>query len=42
MSVEAVGAKRAAAVKGGVDTASPKLRQAACKGTHIPEVVIEF
>jgi type VI protein secretion system component Hcp len=28
-------------VVGGVDAASPKLYQACCKGTHIPEVVIE-
>jgi len=28
-------------VKGGVPASTPNLYQAACKGTHIPEVVIE-
>ena len=29
-------------VSGGlIDKASPKLHEAACKGTHLPEVVIE-
>ncbi len=28
-------------VVGGVDAATPKLYQTACKGTHIPVVVIE-
>ena len=30
------------AVSGGVDAATPKLYEAACKGTHIPEVTIEL
>ncbi len=25
-----------------IDAATPKLHEAACKGTHIPQVVIEF
>ena len=31
------------AVTGGklIDAATPKLHEAACKGTHLPEVVIE-
>jgi hypothetical protein len=30
-------------VKGGrIDAATPKLHEAACKGTHLPEVVIEL
>jgi len=33
---------QATGVKGGrIDAASPKLYEAACKGTHLPEVVIE-
>jgi type VI protein secretion system component Hcp len=30
------------AVTGGADAATPKLYQAACKGTHIPGVTIEL
>jgi type VI protein secretion system component Hcp len=30
------------AVTGGTDAATPKLYEAACKGTHIPEVTIEL
>jgi type VI protein secretion system component Hcp len=30
------------AVIGGTDAAAPKLHEAACKGTHIPEVTIEL
>jgi type VI protein secretion system component Hcp len=43
LKAHAVSAKRAGSVKGGKPTAkaSPKLFEAACKGTHIPEVVIE-
>jgi hypothetical protein len=42
LKARAVGSKRAGSVKGGKPTkASVKLYEAVCKGTHIPEVIIE-
>jgi hypothetical protein len=40
LKAHAVDAKRAGSVTGG-KKATPKLFEAACKGTHLPEVVIE-
>lgn len=43
LATKSVSAKKAGHVKGGklLDAATPKLHEAACKGTHLPEVVIE-
>ena len=43
LPAKALAAKQAGGVKGGlIDKASPKLHEAACKGTHLPEVTIEL
>jgi type VI protein secretion system component Hcp len=42
LAAKPVSAKKAGHVTGGkLSAATPKLHEAACKGTHLPEVVIE-
>jgi len=42
LQAKGVSDRKAQSVRGGKPKSGPKLHEAACKGTHLPEVTIEL